>query len=191
MAPQQSPLSNMTQPPSFRESELRIFNANADMIRHALQKINAPKKEELHFKRAVLDVMPINPNKWIRVRTDGTKTTLAVKERITHSVDGTGEIEIEVSDFDKTLQLLQDLGGYSPRSIQENIREVYDVQGTEVSIDSWPLIAPIVEIEGQERAIYEVAEQLGIRKDQLTAKSVEEFYAETLGINLKTTSLTF
>lgn len=147
----------------------------------------------MNFKRAVLDVIPANPNKWIRVRTDGTHTTLAVKERLGDGAAGTGEHEVEVSDFDKTLELLESLGGYTPRSVQENRRIAYDMNGVEVSIDSWPKVGDLIEIEGpSEAAIHAVAAQLGIRAEDLTGVSVEQYYQDKLGIDVKTVDhLTF
>jgi len=79
-----------------RESELRAFDIDATKVRHSIKLLGAEAKGLLQFKRAVLDVVPVNPNKWIRVRTDGKTTTLAIKERIARTVDGTGEVEVEV-----------------------------------------------------------------------------------------------
>lgn len=174
-----------------RESELRAFDIDATKVRHSIKLMGAEAKGLLQFKRAVLDVVPVNPNKWIRVRTDGKTTTLAIKERIARTVDGTGEVEVEVSDFSKTLELLNTLGGYKPRSIQENTRELYIIDGTEVSIDTWPKINPILEIEGEADNIAEIAGRLGIEPESLTAKSVEEHYLETLGLDVKTSHLQF
>lgn len=177
--------------PDNRESELRVFNIDADSVRKKLEEMHAKKQGILNFKRAVLDVNPVNPNKWIRVRTDGKHTTLAVKERISHTVDGTAEIEIEVSDFDNTMALLLALGNYKPRSIQENTRELFFLNDTEISIDTWPQLRPFLEIEGDNEKIHQISEKLCIDKKDLTAMSVEEYYLHNLGIDVKTTQLKF
>lgn len=177
--------------PQNRESELRVFNINVEKMRDSLKSLGAEEKGRLQFKRAVLDVIPVNSDKWIRVRTDGQLTTLAIKERISDAVNGTGEVEIEVPDFDKTLALLDALGGYKPRSIQESIRELYIIDSTEVSIDTWPKINPILEIEGDEDKIFDIAAKLGVATHDLTAKPVEKYYLETLGLDVKTSHLRF
>jgi len=177
-----------------RETELRVFDIDSDLIRSKLHSLGAVGLGTMDFKRAVLDVSPVNPNKWIRVRTEGDTTTLAIKERISDEANGTGEVEISVEDFDKTLALLKSLNGYEPRSIQESRREAFELDGAEVSIDSWPNIKDFLEIEAKDNdaaTIYRVAALLGIAPESLTAKSVETFYTETLGIDIKTTSLRF
>lgn len=172
-----------------REHELRAFEVDGERLRKILTELGATTVGKYDFKRAVLDVIPANPNKWIRVRTDGTTTTLAVKERISKDFDGTGEEEVETGNFNDTLSVLRALGGYEPRSVQESRRDAYMLNGIEVSIDSWPkLTQEIIEFEAEdEAAVYQVAEQLGVRKQDLTAESVEEYYLRTLGIDVKTT----
>ncbi|MBC7459601.1 CYTH domain-containing protein [Candidatus Saccharibacteria bacterium] len=180
--------------PDHRETELRVFNIDTTLMRQKLNALGAVGMGTMNFKRAVLDVHPVNPNKWIRVRTEGDLTTLAIKERISADANGTGEVEVVVGDFDETLALLKSLNGYEPRSIQESRREAYEIDGAEVSIDSWPRINDFMEIEAKDNSadtIYRVAELLGVPVDSLTAQSVEDFYTETLGIDIKTTSIRF
>ena len=175
-----------------REIELRAYDVDTEALRETLQSLGATALGTKEMQRAVFDVQPVNPNKWIRLRNEGDQTTLAIKERISDTVDGTGEVEMVVEDFDKALLFLASLGNYTPRSIQETRRELYDFNGTEVSIDSWPRIKDLVEIEGaSEEEVRAVAAQLGISADQLTALSVEQYYLDTLGTDVKTTSLRF
>lgn len=173
------------QPP--REIEKRAFEVEGDKLRAILKELGARSLGVLEFKRAVLDVNPLNPNKWIRVRTDGKVTTLAVKERISSEADGTSETELETEDFDKTLDILLALQGLRPRSIQENRRDLYQLAEAEVSIDTWPLIGDVLEIEAlNEAVITEAAEKLGIEKSALTGMTVEQYYLEKLGVDVKT-----
>jgi adenylate cyclase, class 2 len=182
----------LTAPENRREIELRTFDVDSNEIRHHLQKLGAHCVGIFNYKRAVLDVDPVQENKWIRVRTDGEHTTLAIKERISQDADGTGEVEIETSSFDDTLALLQSLNGYIPRSYQENTREQYDLGGTEISIDTWPQLGDVLEIEGiSESEIYVAAKHLRIDPSALTGKAVEVVYQEKLGIDVKTTDLRF
>ena len=61
-------------------------------------------------KRYVYDVIPVNPNKWIRLRTNGNKTTLTVKEvKDKNEIGGTDESEIVVDSFDNANKLLESL----------------------------------------------------------------------------------
>lgn len=175
-----------------RETELRLFDVDADSIRSRLTELNASFVGTYNFKRAVIDVKPASPNKWIRVRTDGTTTTLAIKQRISSQADGTGEVEVGVSDYDATLLLLNELGGYVPRSTQESKREQFLLDGAEVSIDIWPQLAPLIEVEAdEEKKIWQVVEQLGVDRQRMTSMPVEDYYREKLGIDVKVTRLQF
>lgn len=101
------------------------------------------------IKRYVYDFNPINKNKWIRLRTDGKTSTLTIKEIVDkNEIDGTNEIEIEVSSFENANKILNELG-YVARNYQENKRIKYTLDGVEIDIDFWPLIPPYVEIEGK------------------------------------------
>ena len=43
---------------------------------------------------------PIDPKKWIRLRTNGVKSTITIKEIINNQViDGTKELEVEISEY--------------------------------------------------------------------------------------------
>lgn len=95
-------------------------------------------------KRYVYDFNPVNPKKWIRLRTNGVKNTITVKEIIDNQViDGTNELEVEVSDFNIANLILKELG-YVPRNYQENYRIIYNLNGVQISIDTWPKIPTYV-----------------------------------------------
>ena len=121
------------------EYEVRVLEINKEEIQSKLKELNATLIEDVLQKRYVYDFKPVNPSKWIRLRTNGTKSTLTIKNVETSNIDGTKEVEIEVSDFDTTNEILGELG-YSPRGIQENKRIKYDLNGVEVDIDTWPRI---------------------------------------------------
>ena len=64
-----------------------------------LNELGAVLVEDVFQKRYVYDFNPKNPNKWIRLRTNGTKTTLTIKNVETSKIDGTRELEVVVDDF--------------------------------------------------------------------------------------------
>lgn len=177
-----------------REFELRAFEVDGEKVRNTLEELGAVSIGHYEYKWAIFDVQPANPDRWIRLRTDGSHTTLAVKERIAKEFDGTGEEEVGVADFDSTLRVLDALGGYTPRSVQQSRRDMYEYgKAVEVSIDTWPsLDKNIVEFEApDEAAVRDAAQALGLL-DWLTAESVEKYYLRTQGIDIKTVkNLTF
>ena len=120
------------------EYEVRILDIDVKEIKSKLDKL-AKFECEKKKKRYVYDFIPKQDNKWIRLRTNGSKSTLTIKNLVTSEIDGTQELEIEVDDFDKTNMILKELG-YIPRGYQENRRIQYTLNGVEIDIDYWPLI---------------------------------------------------
>ena len=128
--------------------------------------------------RNCYDFTPKKENSWIRLRTTGKETTLTIKEIQDKTIEGTKELEIVVSDFATTDELLNKLG-YFARSVQENRRIRYMLNGVELDIDSWPYIPTYLEIEGtSEEAVYKTLELLGIEKEATTTRDVEGIYLD-------------
>jgi len=89
-----------------------------------LEKVGAKFINNYNQRRYIYDFNPVQKRKWIRLRTDGEKTTLTIKEIKNDGIDGTKELEIEVSDIESTNLILEELG-YKARSYQENKRTRY------------------------------------------------------------------
>ena len=141
--------------------------------------------EKYKDKEYTYDFNPILPNKWIRLRTNGKKTTLTIKEiKNKAAIDGTMELETVVGDFDVMNDILKELG-YSYRNYQENYRIIYLMDDVEISIDSWPLIPTYVEIVGKTNEDVVMAlEKLGYTLDDATTLDVTSIYNEIYGIDL-------
>ena len=119
-----------------KERELTILDIDVEDFIKTLENLGAQKQGEFLQRRYVFDVKPVNPNKWIRLRTNGKKTTLTIKEiKDRNSIEGTNELEIVVDDFDKTNEILNELG-YESRNYQENYRRVYLFENTEIYVYS-------------------------------------------------------
>ncbi len=174
------------------EYEVRVLEINKDEIINKLEELNATLVEDVFQKRYVYDFKPAIPGKWIRLRTNGKVTTLTIKNVEATTIDGTKEIEIEVSDFETTNEMLNELG-YIPKGKQENKRIKYNLNGVEVDIDSWPHIPTYLEIEGHsEEEVLKTLDLLGIERDKATALDVQSIYKEVYGIDLtKTPNLSF
>lgn len=165
------------------EYEIKILNVDKEEIKKKLESLNAEFKWERLQKRYVYDFNPKIEGKWIRLRTDGAKTSLTIKNIKKKSIDGTEELEIKVDDLEKTNLILKELG-YTPKAVQENKRYCYILDGVEIDIDSWPMIPDYVEIEGKnEEEVYKIVEILGFTKDEITGKDVESVYKD-YGIEL-------
>ena len=168
-----------------KEREVTILNIDEKGFVSKLLNNGAVKKDEFLQRRYTYDFNPILPNKWIRLRTNGKKTTLTIKEiKDKTAIDGTMELETFVGDFDVMNDILKELG-YRYRNYQENYRIIYSLDNVEISIDSWPLIPTYAEIEGKTNEDVVMAlEKLGYTLDDATTLDVTSIYNEIYGIDL-------
>ena len=173
------------------EYEVKILNIDIEFIKKKLTDLEAGSIWVFNFKRHVYDFSPIDKNKWVRLRTDGTKTSLTIKEISTDAIDGTHEIEVDVSDFETTHSMLEELW-YNSKSYQENMRESYLLNWVNIEIDSWPKIPSYIEIEwNSEDEILEIVKKLWYTREDTTSINTKKVY-ELYGLNLEEYSqLTF
>ena len=158
------------------EYEVRVLEINHEEMIKKLENLGAEFKFEALQQRYVYDVKPKQDNKWIRLRTDGKKTTLTIKDLQAKTIDGTKELEIVVDDFDKTNSILEELG-YKNRGFQQNKRTQYILDGVEIDLDRWPLIPEYMEIEGPSiEKVEETITKLGINKDEVVTLDVASIY---------------
>lgn len=165
------------------EYEVRVLEVNVDELKKRLEELGATLQWDLIQKRYVYDFIPKVEGKWIRLRTNGDKTTLTIKNIVSSEIDGTQELEIEVDDFDKCNLVLKELG-YEPKGYQENRRCQYSLNGVEIDIDYWPLIPTYLEVEGpSEEAVYNIISALNILLEDTTSKDINNIYLD-YGFNL-------
>lgn len=159
-----------------KEYEVTILEVG-NSFENKLKELGAKLVSDSMQRRYVYDVIPFNPNKWIRLRTNGNKTTLTVKElKDKNEIGGTEEIEIIVDSFDNTNSLLENLG-YMSRNYQENYRKMYVLNNVEISIDSWPMIPTYFEIEGRcEKDVLDTLKILGYTEKDYTTLDVVSIY---------------
>ena len=160
------------------EYEVRVLEIDKNDIIKKLKNIGAKFQWDQIQRRYVYDFIPKIEGKWIRLRTNGIKTTLTIKDIVSSEIDGTRELEVEVDDFDNTNRILNELG-YEAKGYQENRRSQYILDDVEIDIDDWPYLPTYLEIEGpSEERIYEVLNLLGYTKDDTTTRDVEGIYLD-------------
>jgi adenylate cyclase class 2 len=98
----------------------------------------------------------------LRLRRIGGRAILTYKERFasTTAIKHQREDETGIEDAEALAAILFALG-YSPALIYEKRRATWRLKGAEVVIDELPF-GLFAEIEGEENAIFEVEEQLGL-----------------------------
>lgn len=162
------------------EIEAKFLNVDAGVLRGALERCDAALiHEERLMRRKNFDHTDSRLQEiggWIRVRDEGDKTTLAYKQLVDRTLEGTKEISVTVDSFDKICDFLLAIG-MDNKSYQETKRERWELDGVEVTIDTWPWIPTFVELEGlNEAKLKGVAEMLGLDWDKALHGSVETAY---------------
>lgn len=144
------------------EYEATFINVNKDEIRKRLKKVGAILVRREYLQKRIPFNLPKNEkNKWVRVRDEGNKITLSLKEVSGGKIENQKELCIEVNDFDNTVDLLKMIG-CKPKSYQENKRELWKINDVEITIDTWPFLEPLVEVEGKsEKKVREVSNKIG------------------------------
>jgi adenylate cyclase class 2 len=119
---------------------------------------------------------------FIRVRDEGDKTTLTLK-----IVDGTGisdqkEIGTTIGDFESTVSLLNTIGCAS-RTYEETKRELWKLDDVDITIDEWPFLGAIVEVEGKnEQEVKKISEKLGFDWSHAKFCAIGTLYVEKYGL---------
>lgn len=166
------------------EIEERVLEINVEKITKKLEQLSAVKVGEWNQRRYVYDFNPKRESEWIRLRDTGEQITITYKNIEKDSIDGTKEVEVEVSDFKETNQLLEILG-YKSKAYQENKRIRYILDDVEIDIDSWPLIPTYMEIEGKSvEDVKKIEKLLEIDEGKITNLNCQDIYSKIYGIDV-------
>ena len=166
------------------EYEARVLEVNKEELVKKLTELGAEKTADFDYRRRVYNFNPVTDHKWIRLRTNGTKTTLTIKQILDATIDGTKEMEIEVSNFEETDKILNELG-YVSHTYQENKRIRYVLDGVEIDIDTWPYIPTYVEIEGKNvEEVESMIDKLNLDKTKQTSIDVQGVFREFYNIDI-------
>lgn len=164
-----------------KEYEAKFLDINEEKIKLFLENLGAKKiKPKILLRRSIFENNAIkNDHSWIRLRDEGDKITLTLKQvSDTSTINGTAELEITVDNFEKTAQFLEKIGLIKKR-YQENYREEWRLDDIIFDFDTWPDMPILLEIEGpDEFSVKNMAQKLGF--DYSTAKfgSVDSIYLE-------------
>jgi len=170
----------------MEEIEVKFLNIDPVSIENKLATIGAKRIFERLYKRRVFDYPDLSLHKkgaWVRLRDEGEKITLTYKERIGMKTfdgktndDSMEEVEINVSDFNKTAELLNKIG-FDEKFYQENRRIRYQLDDIEFDIDFWPQLDPYLEIEAPSwEKIDEAIKLLGLNPEDKRIFSTTQIY---------------
>lgn len=124
----------------------------------------------------------LDGGKWGRVRDEGDRITMTYKHAFDRSrIDGTEEVEFEVSDFDAAVTFMGKLG-FENRLYQENYRETWRKGEVEVTLNEWPALAPLAEVEAPDaESVKRVSAALGFDFAKAVFGGVGSIYKDCNG----------
>lgn len=115
---------------------------------------------------------------WMRVRDEGDKITLSLKIVDGEKIENQKEICLKVDSFDEAVELLKTVG-CEEKAYQETLREIWRLDGVEITIDEWPFLEPLVEVEGKSEAeVKAVSEKLAFDWNQALFCSTNTIYSK-------------
>lgn len=162
------------------EIEVKFLNVDFDEVRATLTRLGAQMQQPMRLMKRVLSENELLRNEhrdaFIRLRDQGDKVTLTLKEFTSQSLSGAREHEVEVGDFDTMLEILKDIG-LPPITFQESKRETWMLGDVEIVLDEWPWLNPYIEIEGEsEEIVKKTAADMGFDWADAVFGSVDEAY---------------
>lgn len=132
--------------------------------------------------RKIFENDSLDGGAWLRLRDEGTRSTLTFKQ-VTDAttIDGTKEIETEVTDVHAMADILRRVGLTEVR-YQENYREEWRLGEVAFDFDTWPDLPTFLEIEGPDEAsVRHAAALLGLDYSEARFGSVDEVYKNETG----------
>ncbi len=181
------------------EYEATFINIDKNEMRAMLKKSGAKLvRPEFLQKRFVFDLPKGRKIKggWLRTRNEGDKITMTLKVVDGTKIHNQKEINLEVNDIEKANQFLAVLG-CRKKVYQETKRELWKLDGVEITIDEWPFLEPILEVEGKSvKAVKSACKKLKLDYSKALFCATGAIYSKKYGIpeyaiNNKTPKLVF
>jgi adenylate cyclase class 2 len=163
------------------EYEATFWPINKNEVREKLRVVGAILiKPEFLQKRKVFN-LPVGheiKGGWLRVRDEGDQITMSLKIVNGDKIEDQKELCLKVDNFGQAVELLKTVG-CEEKAYQETLREIWSLDGVEITIDEWPFLEPLVEVEGKsEIEVRAVADKLGFDWAQALFCSTDTIYAK-------------
>lgn len=173
------------------EFEAKFYPVDKNEYRKKLQQIGAKLlRSERKMNRVIADSRAnskIPKNDYLRVRDEGHLVRLSYKTTADNDgkLSDQKEVDVDVSDFDKTIKIIELLGINFNRT-QETLREEWKYKGAEITIDTWPGLDTYSEIEAEsEQVVKEIAAELGFDWDKKIITAAAEVYDRVYKIGIE------
>lgn len=151
--------------PMDTEFEAKFPDIKKQEIRQRLERAGAKLVRHEFLQKRVAFFPPVGEvdGRWLRVRDEGDKITMSFKIVSGANIEDQKEVCLTVNDFETTRNFLINIG-CKEKAYQETKRELWNLDGLDITIDEWPFIHPFIEIEGKsEEEVKKASEELGFK----------------------------
>lgn len=166
------------------EYEATFERVDKDAVRAKLTAAGATLVRPEFLQKRVVFNLPKGheiPGGWLRVRDEGDKVTMSLKVVNGDRIEDQKELCLTVDDVDNAVAFLTAIGA-ERKAYQETKRELWRLDGADVTIDEWPFLEPFVEVEGPDEATVRAAsEKAGFDYAAALFCSVDTLYARAYG----------
>jgi adenylate cyclase class 2 len=168
------------------EYEATYPNVNKEQMRELLRSVGAVLVRPEFLQKRYNFYLPgdqKNDNSWLRVRDEDDKITMSYKSVEGKSIGDQKEICLTIDSYDQAIYFLEKLG-CKGKAYQETTRELWMLDGVEITIDGWPFLEPFVEIEGKsEQEVRDMSKKLGFDFSDAVFGGADELYNKKYGID--------
>lgn len=171
------------------EYEATFPNINKNKIREKLKKAGAKLVRSEFLQKRVVFNLPKKQKRgeWLRVRDEGDKITMSYKFvpwGDKNSISDQKEICLEIDDFKEAVNFLKTIG-CKKVSYQETKRELWLLGKVEITIDEWPHLEPLLEIEGPtEKTVKKACLKLKLNYTKAKFCAIDQLYHKKYEIPL-------
>lgn len=165
------------------EIEATFYDIDKNEIRAKLKELGAQLiYPEFLMRRVVYDT---GENSFARVRQEGNGVVMTYKSYDDDTqIMGCKEVNIRVDDYDEANLFMRGIG-MKEKANQDSYRELWELDGVEITIDTWPWIPTYIEVEGpSEEDVWTVSGKLGFGKEEAHFGSVDRVYEYYHGVDM-------
>jgi adenylate cyclase class IV len=172
-----------------KEYEYRFNSYDKKQIISKLKELGAKYFGTYKFKVMVF-TDSINSEKYVRVRDEGHRITMTIKNNLTDKFPI--ENEVIISDFDEGVNILLALG-CKKKYYYEKYREIWNIKNSEIIFDMNPGIPELMEVESSsKKELDDLCKKLELNIKSYNGFSNNSMYMELFGLVIpKTLDLTF
>lgn len=168
------------------EYEATFTDINPDGFRDILKSSGAILAKPNFMQKRVVFNLPKGHEifgGWLRVRDEGDRITMSLKIVDGDKIEDQKETCLVVNDFASAVTFLESIG-CERKAYQESMRELWILDGVEITIDEWPFLEPYVEIEAKsEGDVKKVSGLLGFDYNKALFCSVDTLYNKKYGVS--------